>query len=179
MKYRCEECGWEFFEPASITENHGITDGGFEEHFSVCPNCGGDYEELNECDRCGKEMAEGELYNGLCADCVRNSITYATGYKYLTSGAKCDGEADLFESFMFEQLGVGDYPSKRSSAQLKALLKQEYDNRVRRDEMLKLPMFAGHPKMFDFLEDIRGFIMDDGSGVQDFADWLEEQEGKK
>lgn len=45
--YKCKDCGYEFDEPTVVVERHGFNDG-FAERFSVCPNCGGSYEEVDE-----------------------------------------------------------------------------------------------------------------------------------
>lgn len=45
--YKCKNCGEVFDDPREYVETHGFTDGLYE-RFSCCPNCGGDYEELEE-----------------------------------------------------------------------------------------------------------------------------------
>ncbi len=176
--YICKECNFKFDEPMAIVERHGFNDG-FAEHFHVCPNCAGDYEELFECDKCGAECEEDELYNGLCEKCLRDAITYQNALEYMTSCAEHDDEVDLLEHFMFNELGVGNYPGKHSSKQLKALLKAEFNRRAYIDEVAKSPMFEQYDLCSDFLESIREFIIQDDGGFtkSEFAERLAKKGG--
>lgn len=45
--YKCNCCGEVFDEPSTYFETHGFTDGLYE-RFSCCPNCGGDYHEVED-----------------------------------------------------------------------------------------------------------------------------------
>lgn len=45
--YKCKDCGYIFDEPNIITERHGFSDGLYE-HFEVCPQCGGDFNKVEE-----------------------------------------------------------------------------------------------------------------------------------
>ena len=45
--YKCNNCGEVFDEPRVFVETHGFTDGLYE-RFSCCPNCGGDYHEVED-----------------------------------------------------------------------------------------------------------------------------------
>lgn len=45
--YKCKDCGEVFDEPHHVVERHGFDDG-YAEHFYVCPNCGGTYEEVED-----------------------------------------------------------------------------------------------------------------------------------
>lgn len=66
--YKCSKCKKIFFEYSEI-EN------------GVCPHCGEtDIYEIGTCDSCGRtEVLEdfdyGRLFNGMCADCFKESIT--------------------------------------------------------------------------------------------------------
>lgn len=54
--YRCNECGhlFEDGEQRTYRENVGECHGSPSyQEFSVCPVCGGDYEEVNPCKICG------------------------------------------------------------------------------------------------------------------------------
>ena len=68
----CLECGkvFEDDEIAHWQESRGEF-WGFpcSETVSGCPECGGDYEEAVECDRCGEWFSEDELNEGLCECC--------------------------------------------------------------------------------------------------------------
>lgn len=177
--YICNECGFKFDEPLVIREDHGIREGGYEERDSVCPSCGGSYEMLSECQKCETECKVEELYNGLCEKCLRESITYQNALEYMTSGAKHADEVDLLEHFMFSEFGIGDYPGKHSSAELKAILKAEYNRRAMTDSWAKQKMFEAFTLKRDFMENIRDFIIQDDGGFTKmcFADWLAKKGG--
>lgn len=65
MAYKCLDCGHIFDgdEIYSWYESHGET-------MSGCPTCGGDYEEMIQCEICGDEYLEGELCGGVCSNCI-------------------------------------------------------------------------------------------------------------
>ena len=77
MMYRCCECGnlFEEGEQAVWYENQGECHGrSAMERFDGCPVCRGDYEEVYQCKECGDWHAEGELYDGWCEKCLRETI---------------------------------------------------------------------------------------------------------
>lgn len=47
MRYRCEDCGREFDDPAKWVERHGLDTPPYEQFYG-CPYCYGNYEEINE-----------------------------------------------------------------------------------------------------------------------------------
>ena len=70
--YKCNECGHLFEEGEQkvyrekMGECHGFP---AYENFSVCPNCGGDYEEAQACKICGTyEDVDGDF----CMECEAN-----------------------------------------------------------------------------------------------------------
>lgn len=72
-KYVCLDCNYQFDEPRSYTETHGLDTPPYE-HMSCCPVCGGSYDEAVECADCGDLIPECEakqLSNGsmLCEAC--------------------------------------------------------------------------------------------------------------
>ena len=73
--YKCSNCGEIFEEPNSIKEDWGET-------FSVCPYCNGDYDEVKQCNHCDEWHTEGELYDGWCEKCLRETINYDTFFAY-------------------------------------------------------------------------------------------------
>lgn len=88
--YKCIECGFAFDRPHEYDESHGFNDG-FAEHFSVCPNCGGDYEELDTCDTCGGWKRKTDR---LCTNCRTRLIVKFRNFRdYLTA----DEEEELQE----------------------------------------------------------------------------------
>ena len=66
--YRCLDCGRIFEDPKNYVETHGFMCGPYEE-WTGCPDCSGSYEEVFECDICGKYFTEDELTDGLCDSC--------------------------------------------------------------------------------------------------------------
>lgn len=65
--YICNDCEEVFEEPKHIEEHHPYGMGYATETFAVCPCCGGDFQEAEECSRCGEYVAE--LQDGLCEIC--------------------------------------------------------------------------------------------------------------
>ena len=80
---KCTSCGYVFdFEDRTVVgESHGFNDG-FYETFSCCPNCGGDFEDADDCCECGEAFTENELYDGWCEKCLRETINYDTFFEY-------------------------------------------------------------------------------------------------
>lgn len=88
--YRCLECCRIFDAPHEYDESHGFNDG-FAEHFSVCPYCGGNYEELDVCMACGGFKHK---YDRLCTNCRTKLIDKFRKFRdYLTA----DEEEELQE----------------------------------------------------------------------------------
>jgi hypothetical protein len=75
MYFKCKECGhvFEDGEQATWVESHGLDYGG--EEFEGCHICKGDYEEAEECEKCGKVCGDDEIFGGLCDECIEE-------YKY-------------------------------------------------------------------------------------------------
>lgn len=69
--YKCYDCGAVFESPASHEEDRGEF-WGFpcSETVNDCPNCGGDYEEVFQCEKCGEYFFEDELHSDVCDDCI-------------------------------------------------------------------------------------------------------------
>lgn len=71
--YKCLDCGhiFEDGEEKRYTENVGECFGfpAYQE-FRSCPICGGDFEETQRCEVCGKECLKEELSGGVCEDCI-------------------------------------------------------------------------------------------------------------
>ena len=163
--YKCIDFGhlFEEGEQAVWYENqgecHGVT---AMERFSGCPVCKGDYEEVYQCDSCGDWHTEDELYDGLCENCLRETINYDTFFEY------CEANKDeqYLDSFMmFYLLGGMDCPDK-VSPEFHQLMIETYKRRVADAKLL-----GGG---FDFLADCVHFVMDDDgySGRENYADWL-------
>ncbi len=68
--YRCEDCGKEFYTPATYRVNHGdAREWGLRERYRGCPFCGGGYYVEESCAVCGELFAADELCAGICAVC--------------------------------------------------------------------------------------------------------------
>lgn len=75
MAYKCLNCGniFERGEQARWIENLGEYWGlPCLKEMSGCPCCFGAYEETYQCELCGSEHAEDELYGGVCEECIDN-----------------------------------------------------------------------------------------------------------
>ena len=81
--YRCESCGHLFEEGEEKKEFSYLGDYGSKkiyEHSFSCPVCGGDYEEVVKCTKCGSYNAEaGEK---LCDDCKKQSVSKTDAGSY-------------------------------------------------------------------------------------------------
>ena len=169
MMYRCCECGnlFEEGEQAVWDERHGLDSPPYE-MWSGCPICCGDYEEVHQCKECGDWHSEGELYDGLCESCLRNTINYETFFEYCEAN-KHENYLDMF--VMCYLLNCDEVP-KYPSLDFHYLMIETYKRRVADAKLLKGP--------FDFLSECVRFIMDDDgySGRENYADWLNKREGK-
>lgn len=69
--FKCLQCGhlFEDGEQLEWEDMHGLTSGNGE-HFSGCPLCKGDYQEIEPCKICGTYQHEVE--NEYCEDCKNN-----------------------------------------------------------------------------------------------------------
>lgn len=74
--YICEECGEVFEVPINWVEPHG-------EELSGCPYCKGAYVEVIECSLCGDYHRDEDLYDGICIECIKNSIDYDCALDFL------------------------------------------------------------------------------------------------
>ena len=71
--YKCLECGhiFDYGEEKIIREDCGEFWGHIVyEDISVCPFCGGEYEETVRCVVCGSEHLEEELCGDVCEECI-------------------------------------------------------------------------------------------------------------
>ncbi len=60
FNFICTDCGHKFDEPEEYSEPSGLDDCPMK--YKGCPKCGGNYEELGECDYCGNEVPRSSLY---------------------------------------------------------------------------------------------------------------------
>ena len=176
--YICKECGhiFEEGEQQTIVERHDEIDG-FPEYLSVCPMCGGDYEEAQICEACGGAFAQDDdrFYGKWCKDCLLGMVDYEMFKNYLLDDAdKQSYEICDVEWFFFRDLwGMTDAHIRNlgSSPECKADLFSLYDAYVEGDKLDE--QFRGqHP----FLDKIKNFVADD---IYTFAEWLEDHNGKE
>ena len=166
---KCTSCGYVFdYEDRTVVkESHGFNDG-FCETFSICPNCGGDFEDAADCCECGEAFTENELYSGWCEKCLRETINYDTSFEYCEAN-KDEQYLDIF--VMSELLGGMDCPNN-VSAEFHQLMIETYNRRGANAKLLG--------KKFGFLDACIRFIMDDDGSIgrENYADWLNNREGK-
>lgn len=155
--YKCLDCGHIFDEgeQAVWTEAHG-------EQWDGCPICKGGFEETTGCAHCGGEFLETELFDGICAECLAESITYDKGLEYLK------------ENTMLIEFMVGKFYDCRIPIDFNASEKfmnamEENYLRMKADDLICC--------RFDFLDCIKEFILkDDGEyGMTHYAEWLNER----
>lgn len=65
---KCKSCGLVFAddEIATYEEKHGLDNPPYE-RWGACPNCGGDFQELHDCEICGETCDEPN--ERFCNDC--------------------------------------------------------------------------------------------------------------
>lgn len=151
MAYKCIKCGhiFEAGEQFEWTEDYG-------EKWSGCPVCHGEYEETRQCECCGSEQFEDDLFWGLCLDCIRDGVNYEMFLSYLE-------DRDLLADFMFTA-----YESEKPeniSDKLKAVLRELF-LRSRADDLL-CDKREFLDKCIDYVFNANGDI-----GKADFAEWL-------
>ena len=172
--YSCTECGnlFEEGEQATWEERHGLDSPPYEK-FSGCPVCKGDYEEVYQCKECGDWHLEGELYDGWCEKCLRETINYDTFFEYCEAN-RDEQYLDIF--VMSELLGGMDCP-KNVSWDFHQLMIDTYKARI---EEIKYAITEAYRKCIDILHACISFIMDDDgySGRENYADWLNKMEVK-
>ena len=163
--YKCTECGnlFEEGEQAVWYENqgecHSVT---AMERFSGCPVCNGDYEEVHQCKKCGEWHIEGELYDGWCEKCLRESINYDTFFEY------CEENKDerYLDTFVMCYLLNCDEVPKYPSWDFHQLMIETYKRGVANAKLLG--------EKFGFLADCVRFVMDDDGSIgrEIYAEWL-------
>ena len=167
--YKCTECGnlFEEGEQATWEETHGLDSPPYEK-FSGCPVCKGGYEEVHQCDSCGDWHSEGELYDGWCEKCLRETINYDTFFEY------CEANKDeqYLDTFVMYYILNCEYVPKHSSDEFHEVMVETYKKRVILSEEYTR-IFRRKP-VDCLLDSCIRFIMDDDgdSGRENYADWL-------
>lgn len=160
----CHNCG-KFFSEYEIIEKRGE----LGETLMCCPICGvDDMSETETCKVCEKEFIDGEIYNGICLDCLWKSITYDIALAYMK-------DQGLLARFMLtDWFGAGEID--HTSPELDRHLEETFRRMVANDKLLRKTEFLAACKLFCLPERING-----GFGIegQVFADWFEDYTKKK
>ena len=170
----CTDCGYVFdFEDRTVVkESHGFDDG-FYETFSCCPNCGGDFEDADDCCECGEAFTEDELYEGWCEKCLRETINYDTFFEY----CEANKEHQYLDIFVMQELLDTDCPDN-VSYEFHELMVDTYKERVEQIKRDKAMFGKTYAEIIDAC--IRFIMDDDGSiGRENYAEWLNKREVKK
>jgi hypothetical protein len=164
---------FDFDDRTVVKESHGFNDG-FYETFSCCPNCGGDWVDAVDCCKCGETFEEGELYDGWCEKCLRETINYDTFFEYCEAN-KDEQYLDIF--VMSELLGGMDCP-KNVSYEFHKLMIDEYKRTVK--FINDYEKAFGKPSFHNFIDACIRFIMDDDGSIgrENYAEWLNKREVK-
>ena len=177
--FKCADCGhiFEDGEQKIYAEHHPYGDTTADEYFSVCPVCGGDYEEAKSCKCCGGAFLENELIGGYyCFDCLKASVDFNNFLDFATSGTNDSTEVDTLEDFMlrevFEVNGRNEVLTC-SSCTFKAFLRNTYNEFVESDKLRE--RFAGKGEL---LGKILSY-MTDCELWDDFAEYLHDKEVRK
>lgn len=142
MEYICLECGaaFESGEERHWRESHG-------EEMTGCPKCGGGFAEAVRCRVCYEAHLEDDLYNGVCEDCLLDSMTADTLADYLRDGK-------MEEEFYMEVLFT--------KAELRGIL---------RDAFLQRTVLEWEQRKTDALKKCRDYVNDDDCGLADYGEW--------
>lgn len=161
--FKCLHCHSVFEEDEVLTweEGHGF-DWGLQEKFSSCPFCGGDYETAELCDECLEHFTENELFEGMCEECVINSINYDDFLALLI-------EDNFLDTFMFKMVFESIEPFDCSEKLLMEL--RQIFLRKKADDMI-----CGKT---EFLDLCKKFVKEGKFiGVSEYAEWLKNKEDK-
>lgn len=180
---KCLDCGhiFEDGEQKTYAEHHPYGDTTAAEYFSVCPICGGDYEETVSCESCGGEFLEDELVASYyCEECLKETADAKTFYDYasdIDAGLDSD-RVNTIDHFMFSVVYRLDdtkftYGESFCPPEFRDLLLGEY---WKTDVGHKRSIAGGYDdgfysKIFEYLKDQHI--------LYDFAEWLHEKEVKK
>lgn len=152
--YKCLECGhiFDIGEEAHWEENHGLDCGPYEE-WTGCPLCNGSYEETVRCKQCQGEFLEDELTEGLCEECIMNSLDVEMFKKYLI-------DTDQISTFMFYLCGTSE--PKTITKKLKRLLIKAYNMEC---------------NIKGFTNKVFSFVFQGGKySLENYAEWLANRE---
>ena len=152
--YKCDNCGHLFDdgEQAVWKESRGECWGtACSETFTGCPICKCEYEEVFSCKICGDWHTKDELTNGLCDQCIEDSIGYRN---FLDFMVETESLRDFLTKSVWEKMDmVGMFYFKQAE-----------------DELGKR----------NFLQTCKSYIMENRHeiGKEDFVEWLNKKEVK-
>lgn len=149
----CEDCGSVMNEDGIVHRKSWLSDyrGGTYEEYECCP-CGGDVYEAEQCKLCGEYFDKGDLYNGICDDCLKEEMT-------VENAIKCGDEVDARKEISVN----GFLASVFSQEEIEKLLLEELDARI----------VASRTGAIKAIELAKNFCEED---IGWFADWLERRE---
>lgn len=165
--FKCFECGhlFEHGEQRKVVEAHG-------EEYLGCPCCGGAYEETVQCSRCEGHFFDGELYNGLCAECIGELMTPDNMKQYLHDVAL---EEDFYIGHIYKSNFDYVSPALLDLARC-AFNKESFNSTIRAAGPCgNVPVGYESPQIIM----MREFIVDDHYGLYDFAEWWNKKEAEK
>ena len=108
---------------------------------------------MERCKDCGCVMQEEYLFDGRCLGCLRDSISYDNGLRYLLS-------RQFLRYFMESVDGVGT--QFKAPPLLMSFLDHEAED-IQTERTI-------------FLDRLRDYILEDKTCAHDYADWLEGRE---
>ena len=170
--FKCTDCGhiFEDGEQRTFVERHPYGDTTADEYFSVCPVCGGEYEEAKSCECCGGAFLEDELIGGYyCDECLRDSVTCGSFETFAMDGID-ERQTSTLEDFVLRKLFDIDDSGEiltHSSYRLKGYFRSVYRRAA-----------IGTTGENDLLEKIYNY-MAEYKLWDDFAEYLHEREVKK
>lgn len=164
MMYKCFDCG-HLFEPGE--EQHIAEDYG-EQH-TVCPVCGGGYDEAVQCPNCGAHHFDDDVYFGFCIDCLGAKATLDNMSDFLRDYKL---EADFYICEFYHSYINTDSVSK----ELIDLARCGFRRAVF-DDKLKNTELRGYES--PRVAQMRKYLFELDDGVYDFAEWLTKKEEEK
>lgn len=167
MYYKCENCNHVFSdsEMGASEEKHYL-DGQYagSEWFQCCPACGGDFEEVKECENCNEYFPIDEVHDGFCVECLKKVLTFNNFLDFCLANR----ESRYLEEFMFYFILNCDCIPENSSPELEALLIKEYKRLAESAEWNKKMNIPDD----SFMNNIVSFIEEDDEGWDVFAEFV-------
>lgn len=160
--YLCESCGKKFEEFRHYSESHGFDQPPFEE-WDGCPYCSESAAvEADRCENCGEIITVSRLFDGLCFDCFRNTVTYESALHYLK-------ENNLLVNFVCFSVWDIETP-KKWNEKMDYAADRAFERERLRDKL---------DGVMVFMNQIRDFICDDLSGAEHYLEWRQKRDKNK